>query len=66
MKFDFGQVRNTSARDDVNLLLNGIEQFAHENDNLTDENRCLKDEVNRLKGEQGKPDIRAVLWEGAT
>ncbi len=57
LKFDFDQIRNDSARDDVNLLLNGIEQFSHENDHLTDENQ-------RLKGEQGKPTIRAGKKDG--
>ena len=64
LKFDFDQVRTDCARDDVNLLLNGIEQFAHENDDLTNEIQDLKDEINRLKGEQGKPDIRAGKKDG--
>ena len=64
LNFDFDQVRNDAARDDVNLLLNGIEHFAHEIDHLTEENQRLKDEINRLKGEQGKPDIRAGKKDG--
>ncbi len=64
LKFDFNQIQNDAARDDVNLLLNGIEQFSHENDHLTDENQRLKDEINRLQGEQGKPNIRAGKKDG--
>jgi len=64
LDFDFSQIRNDATREDVNLLLNGIEQFSHENDHLTDENQRLKDEINRLQGEQGKPNIRAGKKEG--
>lgn len=64
LDFDFSQIRNDATREDVNLLLNGIEQFSHENDHLTDENQRLKDEINRLQGEQGKPNIRAGKKDG--
>jgi len=50
LEFDFTQVLNNAAREDVNLLINGIEQFSHENDHLTGENQRLKDEINRLQG----------------
>ncbi|VAW83560.1 hypothetical protein MNBD_GAMMA16-268, partial [hydrothermal vent metagenome] len=30
LDFDFSQIRNDATREDVNLLLNGIEQFSHE------------------------------------
>jgi len=56
---DFDQISDESTREDVSLLLNGVEQFANENDQLKKENQNLTDAINRLKGEQGKPKIRA-------
>lgn len=50
------QDENTKAV--VSVLLNVIELQADEIDRLTAENQLLRDEVNRLKGEQGKPTIR--------
>jgi hypothetical protein len=38
--------------------LNAVEQLSRENDELRRENQKHKDEINRLKGEKGKPDIR--------
>ena len=39
-------------------LFNIIEELASENRTLKKENQQLRDEVNRLKGENGKPDIK--------
>jgi len=39
-------------------ILNFIEVLHSENTNLQKENQDLKDEINNLKGEQGKPDIK--------
>jgi hypothetical protein len=39
-------------------LFNLIEVLASENEKLTIENQPLKNEVNALKGEQGKPDVK--------
>ena len=39
-------------------LLNIIEMLARENDDLRQQVQTLKNEINRLKGEQGKPTIR--------
>ncbi|RZB31081.1 MAG: hypothetical protein AEth_00782 [Candidatus Argoarchaeum ethanivorans] len=39
-------------------LFNIIEQQAGTNRKLQQENQRLRDEINRLKGEQGKPDIK--------
>lgn len=47
------------ARQAIVLLLNLVEELLAENRILREENQCLRDEINRLKGEQGKPDIRA-------
>jgi len=43
----------------INRLLNIIESIAAENEALKGEVQELRDENNRLKGEQGKPEIKA-------
>ena len=43
----------------VSQLLNLIEVLVAENEHFKIEYQTLKDEINRLKGEQGKPDIKA-------
>lgn len=43
----------------VSILLNLVEVLASDNARLRQENQVLKDEINRLKGEQGKPDIKS-------
>ena len=48
-----------SARAILNRLLNLVERLAGENAALESERQALRDEINRLKGEQGKPDIKA-------
>ena len=55
---DVSVIQNDQARSDVAFLQDGIEQFYHENKILKEEIQNLKDEINRLKGEQGKPKIR--------
>jgi len=47
-----------SLRQFLTLLFNKIEEQANEISVVKMENQKLRDEVNRLKGEQGKPDIR--------
>ena len=43
----------------IYVLLNLIEQLNLKNKQLEQENQKLRDEINHLKGEQGKPDIKA-------
>lgn len=45
----------------ISVLLNLIEMLASDNARLRQENQVLKDEINRLKGEQGKPEIKANI-----
>jgi hypothetical protein len=47
------------ARKAVVLLLNLVEELKQENEAQRVEIQRLRDEVNRLKGEQGKPNIKA-------
>jgi hypothetical protein len=44
-----------SFRDIVKLLLNIVEQQSAKIDQLVQQNQELRDEINRLKGEQGRP-----------
>jgi hypothetical protein len=52
-------IADESMRRTVEILLNLIEQLQAEVKELRAENQQLKDDFNRLKGEQGKPDIKA-------
>ena len=40
------------------ILINLVESLSEENEKLKIDNQTLRDEINRLKGEQGKPNIR--------
>jgi cell division protein FtsB len=40
------------------ILFNIIEQLASRNKMFVEENQQLRDEINRLNGEHGKPDIK--------
>ena len=46
------------------ILINLVEKLSEENENLKIEIQKLRDENNRLKGEQGKPDIRGKKGTG--
>jgi hypothetical protein len=57
--FDPQQIRDLEgARQALVLLLNLVEGIKQENERLRVTNQQLRDEINRLKGEQGKPDIK--------
>ena len=51
-------------RQRVELLLNLIEELNSKVIELEAENQRLKDEINRLKKEQGQPDIKAKKPRG--
>ena len=55
---DLKQVKGQASKEAVSTLLNIVEESVAESIKLKNENQTLKDEINRLKGEQGKPDIR--------
>jgi hypothetical protein len=53
-----GSITDPNAKRVLSVLLNLVEGLASENAHLREENQSLKDEINRLKGEQGKPTIK--------
>jgi hypothetical protein len=57
--FDLKRIEDIAgAREAIGRLLNLVEELAGENRELREENQQLGDEINRLKGEQGKPTIK--------
>jgi len=57
--FDPTEIADKQLRQTVEALLNQIEHLNCVVKDLKDENQKLRDEINRLKGEQGKPQIKA-------
>ena len=53
-------MESSAAQAIVKKLLNIIERLAGENKTQKIELQELRDEINRLKGEQGKPDVKAT------
>lgn len=57
--FDIHSIRDLDgALECIRRLFNFIETLQQENLELKRQNQQLRDELNRLKGEQGKPDIK--------
>src|SRR3990172_2144057 len=56
---DLNAVQDENARELIVRLLNLIEKLSADLRDAQAENQRLRDEVNRLKGEQGKPQIKA-------
>src|SRR5882724_9791205 len=52
------RIKDPDIKRVVQQLANLLEQALTEIDALRAENQSLKDEINRLKGEQGKPHIK--------
>jgi len=55
---DLGNIADPIVRQGMTTLLNLVERQAREIAALREENQRFRDEINRLKGEQGKPDIK--------
>jgi len=55
---ELNAIEDENARELIKRLLNMIEELSRDVGELRIENQRLRDEVNRLKGEQGKPGIR--------
>jgi hypothetical protein len=67
---EMAAIADPGAKRIIAVLLNLVEALASENARLRQENQELKDEINRLKGEQGKPEIKPnrnktgdISWE---
>ena len=58
------KIADDSVRQMVELLLNLVEELNSKVMDLEQENQKLRDEINRLKGEQGKPDIKGKKPRG--
>ena len=56
---DLSGIQDENARQLIVRLLNLIEAVSTDLRNAQAENQRLRDEINRLKGEQGKPKIKA-------
>ena len=55
---DLNQIQDENARELIQRLLNLVEKLSLDLRDAQAENQGLRDEVNRLKGEQGKPKIK--------
>lgn len=55
---DLNQIQDENARELIQRLLNLVEKLSLDLRDAQAENQRLRDEVNRLKGEQGKPKIK--------
>ena len=56
--FDPQQIQDIETRKIVIYILNLVEELNQKNIALSEEIQRLRDENNRLKGEQGKPNIK--------
>jgi len=55
---DLSSIQDENARELIGRLLNLVEKLSADLRDAQAENQRLRDEVNRLKGEQGKPEIK--------
>src|SRR5664279_944722 len=55
---DLSQIQDKNARELIGRLLNLVEKLSADLRDAQAENQRLRDEVNRMKGEQGKPKIK--------
>src|SRR5680860_1602228 len=56
--FDLNAIQDENARELIRQLLNLVEKLSTDLRDAQAEIQRLRDEVNRLKGEQGKPKIK--------
>jgi hypothetical protein len=65
-ELDLNGIQEENARKLVKILLNQIEELSASLRDARIEIQHLRDEINRLKGEQGKPGIKANISQLAT
>jgi len=58
LKIETASITDPKIKKIFTGLFNLVEALASENEKLTVENQQLKNEINALKGEQGKPDVK--------
>lgn len=63
---DLDSIQDENARELIRQLLNLMEQLSADLRDAQVENQRLRDEVNRMKGEQGKPNIKGNLNQTST
>ncbi len=51
-------IEDKKTKEILSVLYNLVENVVSDNTRLIEENQALKDEINKLKGEQDKPDIK--------
>ncbi len=56
-----GKTQDKQIKENYSVLYNLVEYLHLDNIKLQEEKQKLKDEINQLKGEQGKPDIKANI-----
>jgi Transposase IS66 family len=62
--FDLGQIQEEQARELIIRLLNLIEHLSADLREAQQENQRLRDEIARLKGEKGKPQVKPNACSG--
>jgi len=65
-EIDLNRIQDENARELIKRLLNLVERLTVDLREAQAENQRLRDENNRLKGEQGKPDIKGNTRKPAT
>lgn len=58
-EIDLSAIQDESVLKQIRQLLNLVEKLSADLRALQEENQALRDEINHLKGEQGKPNIKA-------
>ena len=58
LNLNLEQITPAQAKESFIVLLNLVENLAADLEALKEENQNLKDEINRLKGEQGLPEFK--------
>lgn len=64
-EIDLSAIHEENARQLVKILLNQIDELSASLRDARVEIQQLRDEINRLKGEQGKPNIKARIIQSA-